>query len=63
MSVSSIQLIPLLVLVTCVSAASVRTSDAQRSSPALSEPSDFDYVVLAGIADSSYPLGMSGYHL
>jgi hypothetical protein len=53
--------VPLLILGSCISSACPEFSEAQRLNPASHGPSEFDYVVLATIADSSYPLGMSGY--
>jgi hypothetical protein len=53
--------VPLLILGSCISSACPEFSEAQRLSPASNRPSEFDYVVLASIADSSYPLGMSSY--
>jgi hypothetical protein len=42
--------------------ASAQSPDLGKSCAALKRPSTFDYVVLAGIADSPYLLGMSGYN-
>jgi hypothetical protein len=42
--------------------ASAQTPDLRASCGAVKRPTTFDYVVLAGIADSPYLLGMSGYN-
>jgi hypothetical protein len=48
----------LLVLVGCLSTAS---GESIGPCSDVTGPSALDYVVLAGMADSPYPLGMSGY--
>jgi hypothetical protein len=42
--------------------ASAEAPDQRKSCVAAERPTAFDYVVLAGIADSPYLLGMSGYN-
>jgi hypothetical protein len=42
--------------------ASAESPNLQKSCAAAERPTPFDYVVLAGIADSPYLLGMSGYN-
>lgn len=42
--------------------ASAESPDLKKSCAAAARPTPFDYVVLAGIADSPYLLGMSGYN-
>jgi hypothetical protein len=42
--------------------ASAESPDLRKSCAASERPTPFDYVVLAGIADSPYLLGMSGYN-
>jgi hypothetical protein len=52
----------MLVLASCLVMASAQPGKSCPVSRAAStRPSAFDYVVLAGIADSPYLLGMSGY--
>jgi hypothetical protein len=49
----------LLILVGCLSTASGESIGTPCAE--VTGPSALDYVVLAGMADSPYPLGMSGY--
>ena len=53
----------ILVLASCLVMASAQPGKScSESGAASTRPSAFDYVVLAGIADSPYLLGMSGYN-
>ena len=49
---------PAVLFASCLAAASAAASDARTS---LNGPSNFDYLVLASIADSPHLLAMSGY--
>jgi hypothetical protein len=47
------------ILASCLAAASASNS---RACPVARSPSNFDYLVLASIADSPRPLAMASYH-
>ena len=49
---------PAVILASCLAAASAAASDARTS---VNGPSNFDYLVLASIADSPHLLAMAGY--
>ena len=49
---------PAVILASCIAAASAAASDARAS---VHGPSNFDYLVLASIADSPHLLAMAGY--
>jgi hypothetical protein len=52
----------ILVLAGCLVMASAQSPDLRKPCIAAEMPTTFDYVVLAGIADSPYMLGMSAYN-
>jgi hypothetical protein len=52
--------LPAVIFVSCLAAASAAPSDA-RACASVNGPSNFDYLVLASIADSPHLLAMAGY--
>jgi hypothetical protein len=54
--------LPAVILASCLAAASAAPLDARACSSAANGPSNFDYLVLASLADSPHLLAMAGYH-
>ena len=52
---------PAVIFASCLAAASAAPLDARASSSAVNGPSNFDYLVLASLADSPHLLAMAGY--
>jgi hypothetical protein len=53
--------IPVVVFASCLAAA-LADSSSPRAGAGLNGPSNFDYLVLASIADSPHLAAMAGYH-
>jgi hypothetical protein len=53
--------LPAVIFASCLAAASAAPSDV-RACASVNGPSNFDYLVLASIADSPHLLAMAGYH-
>jgi hypothetical protein len=54
--------LPALIFASCLAAASAAPLNARACPSAVNGPSNFDYLVLASLADSPHLLAMAGYH-
>src|SRR5258708_40267876 len=60
-SLTRLLALPTVIFASCLAAASAAPLDAHACSSAVNGPSNFDYLVLASLADSPHLLAMAGY--
>ena len=61
-SLTRLLALPTVIFASCLAAASAAPVDARACCSAANGPSNFDYLVLASLADSPHLLAMAGYH-